>query len=163
MKQNKPVAKGFTLIELLVIVLIIGILAAVALPQYQNAVAKARLSNFLQQNYAIKKALDIYFLANNMPPRHAEDLDIWDRIQVNGNNEHAYIGKQNYAVSSDGLRTYLSLGIDTLTCDFNWDRYYSLREKLSHCYTYKPASKKLLVGMGWQKNTSTGSYWIPEN
>ncbi|MBQ8843859.1 MAG: prepilin-type N-terminal cleavage/methylation domain-containing protein [Elusimicrobiaceae bacterium] len=68
--------KGFTLIELLVVVLIIGILSAVALPQYQVAVAKARFATMQPIVTALVQAQDIYHMENGFYSSSFSDLSI---------------------------------------------------------------------------------------
>ena len=58
--------KGFTLIELWVVVLIIGILSAVALPQYQKAVDRAKGTEALTTSKTLVDALNVYYLENGM-------------------------------------------------------------------------------------------------
>ena len=68
--------KAFTLIELLVVVLIIGILAAIALPKYQMAVDKSKFYTMLPLLKTIAEAKDAYFLANGESARSFDVLDI---------------------------------------------------------------------------------------
>ena len=73
MIKNK---KGFTLIEVLIVVLIIGVLAGVALPQYRLAKDKAQYSTMMNIGRAIAEANERYWLANNK--KYATNFDQLD-------------------------------------------------------------------------------------
>ena len=83
--------KAFTLIELLVVVLIIGILAAVALPQYRVAVAKSRIATAMSGVRTIAQAAEAYYLANGEYPN--DDITALDISEVPGCVSSASTGR----------------------------------------------------------------------
>ncbi|MBX9296170.1 pilin [Chromobacterium piscinae] len=62
-KQHKQ--QGFTLIELMIVVAIVGILAAIAIPAYQDYTKRARVSEGLSLADAAKTAVTEYYATNN--------------------------------------------------------------------------------------------------
>ena len=73
MKKTK---NGFTLLELLVVVLIIGILAAIALPQYQKAVEKSKSAQGLALLKSVANSIQVYYMVNSTYPNKFDDLDV---------------------------------------------------------------------------------------
>ncbi len=119
--------KGFTLIELLVVVLIIGILAAIAVPQYQKAVLKARVAEAKVVLKAMVTAGDLWLAQtgeNATPPLDELDISIpresenwvfdWEDGDATGTSAYAWykmtgFGDFSITYTSPNMKTYPEL------------------------------------------------------
>ena len=105
--------KGFTLLELLIVVLIIGILAAIALPQYKLAVDKSKMTQLITFTNSVKQAQQRYFLTNGSYADNWSDLDIsLDGYEYSGgsldmDNAFAILNFQNNGLYFYGGSNYL--------------------------------------------------------
>ena len=84
--MKRSIQKGFTLLELMIVVAIIGFLAAVALPAYQDYVKRSRVSEGLALASGAKTALAEYVASNNEWPASGSAAGIEDGTAINGNS-----------------------------------------------------------------------------
>lgn len=171
-------SNGFTLIELLVVVLIIGILSAVALPQYQGAVDKTRFTELVTVARTLYNAEKAYYMANGVYTSDltALDVDLPAGAQLrNGTAEgQAYVlpNGNTFRVTTTGdsasVRAYNTTTLNNIfVIHFGWGRTFTDGE--THCAARtKDASdryNKLCKSLGGVRNSYNWdggfSYTIP--
>ncbi|MGB2579060.1 prepilin-type N-terminal cleavage/methylation domain-containing protein [Elusimicrobium simillimum] len=155
--------KGFTLIELLVVVLIIGILAAIALPQYTKAVEKSRVAEALLNNKNILDAMQRYVLAQGLPSTNTHGKAMVDNLDIDisggswdSDNSSLYTTKNFYYTMSCssggcGVSAFRSRGgqnIYMIEDSINSDGTFDKR-----CYTYETD-----IGQGICKQLVSNAY-----
>lgn len=83
--------KGFTLVEVLIVVLMIGILMAIALPQFRLALEKSRTAKYLPVLNTIYDSLQRYYLINNRYPTALTDESLDITLPVFADSSYYYL------------------------------------------------------------------------
>lgn len=157
---------GFTLIELLVVVLIIGILAAMALPQYEAAVWKARFSEVLTTGKALETALSVYALENGLVNRAyltPDDLSVNPFAGMTDGGDGFYYSKYGgYAADVQSNRIcwrgnlYRSSNHTDLLAEAGGCAFPNEASWMRYCYYESDLGKKICSSaqaLGWEDVT----------
>jgi type IV pilus assembly protein PilA len=106
----KRVQQGFTLIELMIVVAIIGILAAIAIPQYAEYTNRAKVSEGLNLASAAKTGVSEYYSTNKLYADTNTKAGVADATDIVGNNV------TSVAVGANGVITITYKGLDDAVC-----------------------------------------------
>lgn len=123
----KKVQQGFTLIELMIVVAIIGILAAVALPAYQDYTARAQASEGAVLLSGLKAPIAEYYYDKGAVPVPGTDIEIQDKGKyirsvtlTASSGDYVATFKPAGSVSAKLAGTTMTLTFNTIQNTFSW-------------------------------------------
>lgn len=126
-------SRAFTLIEILVVVVVLGILAAIVVPKFQNATDDASINSTYYELQKTRRAIDVYMARNdNAVPTVTTGLASWGPIVGSGEYLKSY-PVNRYVPSPNATRVYAA-------ADASADTVYQ-------------------TNYGWIFNTTTGELW----
>jgi len=102
----KKMQKGFTLIELMIVIAIIGILAAIAIPAYQNYTIRSQVTEGLSLADGWKTSISEFYAQNGSFPSTSSTTGGAGSIAVSGNSVGKYVGSIAVASGGDIIVTY---------------------------------------------------------
>ncbi|MGB2579289.1 type II secretion system protein G [Elusimicrobium simillimum] len=154
--------KGFTLIELLVVVLIIGILAAIALPQYTKAVEKSRAMQAVVAVKAAGEALQRYQLQHDSLPA-AGDLSFLDELDIElpplKNFRYSW-WNSNYNPQDANFMAFNKINGSDEDADYEIAFYVSTQNYGTHltCGAYTEKGGRICKALGTKFHSTKGGY-----
>ncbi|MCC5823527.1 MAG: prepilin-type N-terminal cleavage/methylation domain-containing protein [Phycisphaerales bacterium] len=112
---RNSVAKGFTLVEILIVVVILGILAAIVVPQFTNAANEARGGNVATQESTLQTQIELWAAREGGYPDLVGDGAAWDQLVTNGYLKAA--PRNPFVTSGTGISVVANGDADTTVDD----------------------------------------------
>ena len=142
--------RGFTLVEILIVVIILGILAAIVIPQFTNASNDARKSSLTSQLQTLRSQIQLYALQHldQYPPLLvAGGATAWDNMTVKTNADHTTTGTPQFgpylqAAPANQLNGSVAVGVVSGATDFGTGGVPNTEGNV-----------------GWVFNSTTGKLW----
>ncbi len=154
--MNATTQKGFTLIELMIVVAIIGILAAIAIPQYQNYITKSQVSRVMGETGAIKTAVEDCVNAGKITGTAAGQCNVGD-LGLTGSN---LLGEAVKIASANGVASpsvnILDTGAATIVGTFGNNASANLKAGTAKTLTWTRT-----VAGTWTCGTDVEAKYVP--